>query len=360
MKKIPFFNRECIVEVYNENNKKGCTYYGRSHTRNTENDFIGARIEFLVQKTLEKNNLPTAVIKIYGVKNVNNKEELKTQALQKNAFIRLFAGYSADFDNDNWTPIFEGNIITATPIHQPPENYIMLYCVACSSVRAKRLPSVSLQGKITMENILSSMNGKIQDIGYAIDTLSLKNIYDGYSTNIISNRGFSTNGTTNISGFLDNITSSISTTDNKFTWFVDDISKKIKFSNLILYNKNNSKKNTQFTLIRGVNAKLVDNSSVERNNRELYYKSAIQNNGKLAATQKKQGQIGRQTGGYKDSIIISSPIVQGLNLSTKYNFKNFDNLPPNISINTMRWIGDTHSQGDNWKIEYIFSYERRN
>lgn len=358
MTSVPYFNRYCILEVYNEQAGKAIVYRGNASEKSADNGFVNTRIDFLVQKTKEKNNLPSAEIKIYNVSNYSNEDSAKNQVLQENAFVRLFVGYSYDFENNTeMQPVFEGEILTIQDASSPPDTYKILRCYGGLQLRAKRLPSISLKGQVSVANILSTINGRLQDIGFQIDIDSLKKVYPN-SNNIISNRGYMTNGTSNISNFLDQLTSSISSFDTKITWVADDLTKKVYFYNLILYKEQNNQ-NAVVELIRGVNAKLVDNSSVERNNRELYYQKVANAGKKLSALQKKQARIGRSTTGYKNSVIITSPIFQGITLNTNFKLTGFGELPKNLSLSTLRWIGDTHDTGGKWGIEYVFTYERR-
>lgn len=355
MYRLENFGRYCVLEVYNEKKNEVSTYKGYAN-KTSLNDFYGARIKFLVQKTKEKNNLPYAQIKIYNTANLDDDSSTSSKMLKKNNFVRLFACYS-DVEFNNLKPFFEGEIITVKNVYDSPDNYVILECYGGLQTRAKRLPSVSLQGQVSVDKLLSTLQGKIDDIGFSLNKQSLSKIDPNLSTKILSSRGFSVNATDNVSGFLDKFTSSISSFDKKITWYFDDIQKQIMFANL-----KNEKPPLATTgilvLERGVNSKLIDNSSIERMNKELYYQKATNTQKTLTPEQKRQAKLGRSTIGYKNSVVIASPIIPNVNLNTKWKLKGYKEVPSNISLNTLRWEGDTHGTGDDWRLEYIFTYER--
>lgn len=355
MYRLENFGRYCVLEVYNESTNQLSTY--RGYANKTDDNFDGTRIKFNVQKTKEKNNLPYANIKIYNTADLKNKSTTSSKMLKKNNFVRLYACYSDVEFSNNLKPIFEGEIIVVRNVYDNPDNYVVLECYGGLQTRAKRLPSVSLKGQVSVDKLLSTLQGKIDNIGFSLNKNSLAKIDSSIMNNVISNRGFSLNATENVSGFLDNFTSSISTKDKKISWYFDDLQKQIMFANL-KDTKEPLATSGILILERGVNSKLIDNSSIERMNKELYYQKATNTQKTLTPQQKKQASLGRSTVGYKNSVIIQSPIIPNVNLNTKWKIKGFDEVPKGISLNTLRWQGDTHGLKDDWKIEYIFTYER--
>lgn len=374
---VPFFNRQCVLEVHNGGNRKGTVYYGNSNVRH-ENGFVDARIEFIVSKTDKSDeSLPFAEIKIYNLQNYTDKNDIKNQAIQEKAFVRLFAGYQQDFLNENMIPIFDGEIATVIDIPSYPSPFKILRCYGNTGINTRRIPSIALKGAVTTKVILASLSSKLSNLGIKINLDSLKNIYPDYSNKVISNRGYVPNSAMSVGNYLTQLMAAISSDGAKYKWFYDDIEKQIFFVEVFGAKVNYVDSNSfRFTLKKGVNSKLVDSSSVERLNRELYYQKVLEH--KQPEEELEYDPDFDQTGGStpikssqleppvnhettkKESVVFMTPIIQSLGVNTRFKFEGYNNLPtlPN-KPNKVMWIGDTHSTDDKWRMEYTFTYERR-
>lgn len=374
---VPFFNRQCVLEVHNGGNRKGTVYYGNSNVRH-ENGFVDARIEFVVSKTDKSDeSLPFAEIKIYNLQNYTDKNDIKNQAIQEKAFVRLFAGYQQDFLNENMIPIFDGEIATVIDIPSYPSPFKILRCYGNTGINTRRIPSIALKGAVTTKVILASLSSKLSNLGIKINLDSLKNIYPDYSNKVISNRGYAPNSAMSVGNYLTQLMAAISSDGAKYKWFYDDIEKQIFFVEVFGAKVNYVYSNSfRFTLKKGVNSKLVDSSSVERLNRELYYQKVLER--KQPEEELEYDPDFDQTGGStpikssqleppvnhettkKESVVFMTPIIQSLGVNTRFKFEGYNNLPtlPN-KPNKVMWIGDTHSTDDKWRMEYTFTYERR-
>lgn len=374
---VPFFNRQCVLEVHNGGNRKGTVYYGNSNVRH-ENGFVDARIEFVVSKTDKSDeSLPFAEIKIYNLQNYTDKNDIKNQAIQEKAFVRLFAGYQQDFLNENMIPIFDGEIATVIDIPSYPSPFKILRCYGNTGINTRRIPSIALKGAVTTKVILASLSSKLSNLGIKINLDSLKNIYPDYSNKVISNRGYVPNSAMSVGNYLTQLMAAISSDGAKYKWFYDDIEKQIFFVEVFGAKVNYVDSNSfRFTLKKGVNSKLVDSSSVERLNRELYYQKVLER--KQPEEELEYDPDFDQTGGStpikssqlerpvphettkKESVVFMTPIIQSLGVNTRFKFEGYNNLPtlPN-KPNKVMWLGDTHSTDDKWRMEYTFTYERR-
>lgn len=108
--------------------------------------------------------------------------------------------------------------------------------------------------------------------------------------------------------------------------------------------KEKTKSARDFTIKSGVNLIAADYSSRERDFREKYFKERIPEKQKKVSNRfSKKEEI--------ETITVSCLMDKGLNITKNVRIINADGQESVHVIKYLRYIGDTHQNGDNWKID---------
>ena len=339
-----YWIRKCKLEFYNQNGELLYEYYGGSGKR--DGKYFEPKVYFDIVKTTNQ-NLQTATIKMY---NLNKEDNFYKALLAERLNVRVFAGYAKDFENgtDNMIPIYFGTIYPRPKtIYSNAVAETILYCYYGASIKKSKMPAFSIKGAVTTKILLSYLRDKINQSQMQIqipeDNVLQQQLGSQILNKKIAQLGYSTPPTRTIDDFMTMLCKLLTDDDNEIRWYLDDAKKQIVFYNMSASGTTNN----EITLTQGINILEFDNDSVLRTERSDYLANLT---GQQMKKKKRKIQNDRQL--YR----VATFLCPNIYLDTKVTLKNIE-APEHMSIYSIRYFGDTHGQGHDWRID-LDLYER--
>ena len=342
------FIRKCKLELTQDDDKDMLVLWGSSGLDSQKRkNLYNARIVFDVSKTKE-GIYSNAHIKIFNI-NKENKDTM--EILKEKTNIKLYAGYEEDFQNgtEHLIPIFQGQIC-----HIDSQLYIdgetHLYCYSGIDLLHQKMPTVSMNAGSTFKMLFGAIRSGFANKGYDFnicDDSVLSKIIDGYATRIFTQKGYTVPHTYYIENYFNSFVKNISSKTKQIKWYFDDATRKI-----MLYNssnktdQNSSNISNSIELKRGVNIIAFDSSGREREFREKYFAERVD---------RKKNKQKRSKMEDFDFYNMSILMEQNINLEkiAKVSDMKEEGIDSNtlLNIKSLKYIGDTHGQSDEWRID---------
>lgn len=283
-----------------------------------------AHIVFDIERDKDGTNT-IAEIKVFNLRD-------ETAKLIKSASnITLEVGYASD----DISEIFTGTVAQAIT-KKFIDSESIFYCVTGKLELGKKI-AIALGTGSMLKSILWEIDKKLCEIyGKTVvpgEFLILQNtnVFGDY-LNKIYTKGYV------MVDSIKNILNQIRRSYPDIEWVFDG--NKVYFFNP----KDNTKSGRDFTIQSGVNLIAADYSSRERDFREKFFKERIPNK-----KEKPSNRFSKKT--EIETITVSCLMDKDLNIIKNVRLINSENQESVHVIKSMRYIGDTHSNGDNWKID---------